>query len=265
MNVKRGRGRPPLSSLPKQPGPPQTKPKIKSLRTLPSGNPRGRPAGKTRRSLLRSTPARPQSFKKAKVIVRNPFRKDVLYEVERILGKREINGKIEYLLKWEGYPQSENSWQPIENITLDIVAEYERDIALDVETFSCYSETASNISCSTSSGSTVNSFKDTPSISSIESDHSYMYTQKNDSNQLNDDVNHSISDYEVTLGDINVSIRPHVDWIPDKIVDYDLKDQEMLYLMRFINTPTSFHWVPDYIVRSKYPKLLSTFHKILFN
>ncbi|XP_050044465.1 uncharacterized protein [Dermacentor andersoni] len=43
--------------------------------------------------------------------------KKKVYIVERILKKRvNTAGKVEYLLKWKGYPDSENCWEPEENI-----------------------------------------------------------------------------------------------------------------------------------------------------
>ncbi|BAE56502.1 unnamed protein product [Aspergillus oryzae RIB40] len=39
------------------------------------------------------------------------------YEVEKILKHKRVNGKPHYLVKWKGYSTSENSWEPIENLT----------------------------------------------------------------------------------------------------------------------------------------------------
>ena len=38
------------------------------------------------------------------------------YEVEEILDKRKHYGKIQYLIKWKGYPLSEASWELEENL-----------------------------------------------------------------------------------------------------------------------------------------------------
>lgn len=32
------------------------------------------------------------------------------------------------MVKWEGYPNSENSWEPIENLQPELVADYERTL-----------------------------------------------------------------------------------------------------------------------------------------
>lgn len=40
------------------------------------------------------------------------------FRIERILSERIVNGKKEYLVKWLGYPDSVNSWEPEENLRL---------------------------------------------------------------------------------------------------------------------------------------------------
>ena len=41
---------------------------------------------------------------------------DSEFRIEKILKERTRNGKKEVLIKWQGYPDSYNSWEPIENI-----------------------------------------------------------------------------------------------------------------------------------------------------
>ena len=42
---------------------------------------------------------------------------DEEYEVEKIIKKRIRNGKIEYLIKWSGYDDKDNTWEPVTNLS----------------------------------------------------------------------------------------------------------------------------------------------------
>lgn len=45
--------------------------------------------------------------------------KDVFYTVEKILQDRQTANGVEFLLKWEGYGDAYNSWEPKENLHCD--------------------------------------------------------------------------------------------------------------------------------------------------
>ncbi|RWS13632.1 chromobox protein 1-like protein [Dinothrombium tinctorium] len=48
------------------------------------------------------------------------------YVVEKILEKRKRNGRIEYLIKWQGWPDEDNTWEPEEHLSCpDLVREFE--------------------------------------------------------------------------------------------------------------------------------------------
>ena len=57
------------------------------------------------------------------------------WEVESILDFREQHGRGQFLLKWKGYPRSENSWEPregLENVE-DLVQAWWTDDMLEEE------------------------------------------------------------------------------------------------------------------------------------
>lgn len=53
---------------------------------------------------------------------------DEEFVVEAILDKRKKGGKVEYLIKWKGYPREESTWEPQENLNCpELLKEFEKN------------------------------------------------------------------------------------------------------------------------------------------
>lgn len=54
------------------------------------------------------------------------------YEVEYIVESRKKRRAMEYLVKWKGYPESDNTWEPAKNLADDIIAAFQNEGAAAV-------------------------------------------------------------------------------------------------------------------------------------
>jgi hypothetical protein len=52
------------------------------------------------------------------------------YEVERILEKKGTGKRLRYLVKWIGWPEEDNTWEPVENLTnaKDLISAFEEKL-----------------------------------------------------------------------------------------------------------------------------------------
>mmetsp|Transcript_37883 Transcript_37883/g.55509 ORF Transcript_37883/g.55509 Transcript_37883/m.55509 type:complete len:935 (+) Transcript_37883:92-2896(+) len=45
-----------------------------------------------------------------------PSTDDFFWEVEKVIGRRVVSGRVEYLIRWKGCPEEENTWEPAANL-----------------------------------------------------------------------------------------------------------------------------------------------------
>jgi len=56
------------------------------------------------------------------------------FHVEKIVDKRIRKGRVEYYLKWKGFANSENTWEPIKNLRCsEIIEEFEKNRRQEME------------------------------------------------------------------------------------------------------------------------------------
>ena len=51
--------------------------------------------------------------------LRKADEKEELYRVKKLIGKRKVGKKTQYLVWWEGYKKDESTWEPEENLIQD--------------------------------------------------------------------------------------------------------------------------------------------------
>ena len=49
-----------------------------------------------------------------------------VYEVERVVAKRNRGGKAEYFIQWKNYSPAENTWEPAEHLSEELIVAFER-------------------------------------------------------------------------------------------------------------------------------------------
>ena len=48
-----------------------------------------------------------------------------IYKVERIVTKRFVGSKAEYFIQWKNYCPSENTWEPAEHLSEELITAFE--------------------------------------------------------------------------------------------------------------------------------------------
>lgn len=173
------------------------------------------------------------------------------YYVEKVIDKKVVDGEVRYLIKWEGWPEDESTWEPVENLDhiQNLIADFERERNL-------YSKPRGR---PPKKGNTNNFSKEEKHEKSekyekhekYEKNEKYEKSVKSNSNDKKEEIQ-TVTNLGINVPDTLTSVKKDL-------------NGEIICLCRFKERPDGITpddaYVPSKILKELYPKVLISFYE----
>jgi chromobox protein 5 len=175
------------------------------------------------------------------------------YYVEKVLDKRVIDGELRYLIKWDGWSEENNTWEPLENLgnIKNLIDEYEKEQLLNPKN-------KKGVKSKVDYQKQNSAPHPTKSKNSLENEDSNGLPKQKKIKEFKEKKEEENKNSEI-LGSLGINV-------PEEVVSVKRDaDQQILCLVKFKERPDGITpedaFVPSSILRELYPKILIKFYE----
>lgn len=191
------------------------------------------------------------------------------YKVEKILDKKVDRTGTKYLLKWEGYPESESTWEPSKNLLeiKHLIEEYENDCKIKKmekkEVESTKKKKGSRTKEATIRSDSCNSIMEEAKLDLVENDDFSTRVDTSSQEKIIRKIN--LSNKTTNKSEVEVDGNLCYD-IPHKIVDAKTTKQNGIQCFvewkpRYDKTVPNNSYVSNSELKKNFPHLLLEFYE----
>ncbi|XP_050062171.1 chromobox protein homolog 5-like [Aphis gossypii] len=186
------------------------------------------------------------------------------YTVEKVLNKRVRYGKVEYLLKWIGYSDLDNTWEPEENLHCgELVEEFEEKLKQEMKKTQperSHKQTLSSNSTVTSCASSDAGPSEECKMSSLP----FIKSKKSDESDKHDEIKDAVigdgeqNGVSENMANDDDDVEPEK--VPEKILGVSNRYDGLLFLIKWKDIEEADIILADK-AKLKFPQIVINFYE----